>query len=184
MKIIDEKGKLFGKINVLDFLAILFLIYLTPVFYFGYKIFIKKQATPAVTAVPIEPVKIELELIFDFRNLDAKTLGVISVGDKEIDEKGQVIGEILRLEEPAFQTHKVNVGGKIRVKKDRELKHMLATLRVKPIYRLSRVYYKDKQIDYDSPINFITDKYTLEAIFISPVKSTPLKFKFPFVVER
>ena len=39
MRIIDEKGRLFGKINVIDFLVILFLISLTPMFYYGYKIF-------------------------------------------------------------------------------------------------------------------------------------------------
>lgn len=42
MKIIDEKGRLFGKINLIDFLAVLFLLSLTPMFYFGYKIYSKK----------------------------------------------------------------------------------------------------------------------------------------------
>jgi len=37
--IIDEKGKLFGKINIVDLLAILFFVGLTPIFYYGYKIF-------------------------------------------------------------------------------------------------------------------------------------------------
>ena len=37
MKFVDEKGKVFGKINLIDFLAILFLIGLTPIFYFGNK---------------------------------------------------------------------------------------------------------------------------------------------------
>lgn len=39
MKLIDEKGRLFGKINVIDFLVILSLISLTPMLYYGYKIF-------------------------------------------------------------------------------------------------------------------------------------------------
>lgn len=32
MKIIDEKGRLFGKINVIDFLVILFVVSLLPMF--------------------------------------------------------------------------------------------------------------------------------------------------------
>lgn len=36
MKIIDEKGRLFGKINVIDFLIIVFL---TPMLYFGYRLY-------------------------------------------------------------------------------------------------------------------------------------------------
>jgi len=43
MKIIDEKGRLFRRINVIDFLVILFLLCLAPMFYFGYKIFNKRQ---------------------------------------------------------------------------------------------------------------------------------------------
>lgn len=38
MKIIDEKGRLFGKINIIDFLVILFLLCILPGFYFGYQI--------------------------------------------------------------------------------------------------------------------------------------------------
>lgn len=38
MKIIDERGRLFGKINVIDLLAILFLASLVPMFNFGYRI--------------------------------------------------------------------------------------------------------------------------------------------------
>ncbi len=36
MKIVDEKGRLFGKINVIDFLVVLFLACLIAMFYFGY----------------------------------------------------------------------------------------------------------------------------------------------------
>lgn len=39
IKIIDERGKLFGIINAMDFLVILFLFFLTPMFYFGYTFF-------------------------------------------------------------------------------------------------------------------------------------------------
>ncbi len=42
LKIIDNQGRLFGKINIIDFIVLIFLLCLTPMFYFGYKIFIKK----------------------------------------------------------------------------------------------------------------------------------------------
>ena len=49
MKIIDEKGRLFGKVNIIDFLVLLFIFFLVPMFYFGYKLFSKKNiATPGV----------------------------------------------------------------------------------------------------------------------------------------
>ena len=46
MKIIDEKGRFFGKVNVIDFLVILFLFCILPAFYYGYKILSKKPLAP------------------------------------------------------------------------------------------------------------------------------------------
>ena len=43
MRIIDDKGRLFGKINIIDALVILFVLCLMPMFYFGYKIFNRAQ---------------------------------------------------------------------------------------------------------------------------------------------
>ena len=42
MNIIDDKGRLFGKINIIDFMVLLFILCLMPMFYFGYKIFNRK----------------------------------------------------------------------------------------------------------------------------------------------
>ncbi len=47
MKIIDGKGRLFGKINVIDFLAILFLLCLMRMFYFGYKLYVGNKKAEA-----------------------------------------------------------------------------------------------------------------------------------------
>lgn len=56
--LIDEKGRLFGKINLIDFLVIVFLLALTPMFWFGYKIFTKRPApTPAPT--PTQSISLE-----------------------------------------------------------------------------------------------------------------------------
>ena len=38
MRIIDEKGRIFGKINIIDFLAVVFLLCLIPMFYFGFRV--------------------------------------------------------------------------------------------------------------------------------------------------
>lgn len=36
IKLIDEKGRLFKKINIIDLLVVLFLVTLTPILYYGY----------------------------------------------------------------------------------------------------------------------------------------------------
>lgn len=43
MKIIDGKGRLFSKINIIDLLVILFLLSITPMFYFGYRIITQEK---------------------------------------------------------------------------------------------------------------------------------------------
>lgn len=45
MKIIDEKGRLFSKINIIDLLAVLFLLSLTPMVYFSYRIVTQKKSS-------------------------------------------------------------------------------------------------------------------------------------------
>ncbi len=50
--IIDEKGKLFGKINIIDLLVILVLIALSPMIYFGYRII--NQPLPVISKVEPE----------------------------------------------------------------------------------------------------------------------------------
>ena len=41
--IMDDKGRLFGKLNIIDFLVLIFLLSLTPMFYFGYKIYTRPK---------------------------------------------------------------------------------------------------------------------------------------------
>ncbi len=36
--LIDTKGRLFGKVNIIDFIVLLFLIGLIPMLYYGYKL--------------------------------------------------------------------------------------------------------------------------------------------------
>ena len=84
MKIIDEKGRLCGKINVIDFLAILFLFCLTPIFYLWYKISQHNQK-------PIldEPkASTDVDLYCKFIKVNPEIPKLIAIGDKEIDENG------------------------------------------------------------------------------------------------
>ncbi len=54
MKLIDEKGKIFGKINLIDFLVILFLIGLTPIFYLGNEVLSRKKIVKDFKKVSVQ----------------------------------------------------------------------------------------------------------------------------------
>lgn len=140
MKIIDERGRIFGKINVIDFSVILFLLALTPMFYFGNRIMAKK---PIVQNLFEEDVQINCQLI----RLSPDIAKIISTGDKEIDDKKRVIGEIVEL------------GASEPYKGDPMLKQRWARLELKAKPKGGELYYKDKIIDYDSELIFGTDKY-------------------------
>ena len=173
IRVIDEQGRLFGKLNLIDFLVILFFFYSSmQICFFGYKIINKKKIMdkPLPLELRINKLK-EINLNFVFYKLDPKVLNLISVGDKEIDNNGQVIGEILYLEKPEFFTYGVNVGGggKLNIK-DTTFKKMFAILRIKAEVRQDKLYYKDKRIMLNSLIDFKTDKYQAEAAYLSETK--------------
>ncbi|MFA5410278.1 MAG: DUF4330 domain-containing protein [Candidatus Omnitrophota bacterium] len=160
MKIIDEKGRLFGKINVIDFLVILFLLCLMPIFYFGCKAAFKKSAV-----IDGAGGFMELEINCRFAKIEPVTLVLISVGDKEFDKKNRVIGEIIWISQAKPHQYKFDMGtGTILIKEDPLLKDLDAKLKLKVEMRGSRLYYKDKQITVDSSFDFKTDKYALTAV--------------------
>ncbi|HDZ77092.1 MAG TPA: DUF4330 domain-containing protein, partial [Candidatus Omnitrophica bacterium] len=162
MKIIDEKGRLFGKINIIDFLVIVVFVCILPMFYYGYKIF-SKQSTQTVD----DPkVFTEIERYCKFIELEPEDLGLIIKGDKEIGEDGNIIGEIVWVGEPESYFYILDLGsGETIIKEDFNLKELLVKLKLRVGIRGGdTVYYKDKRFVVNSPIEFTTDKYSLAVI--------------------
>lgn len=173
MKIIDEKGRLFGRINVIDFLVLLFFLGLSPMFYFGYKIFNKKppSAAPA-PAVEAPKTVIETELDFILNKLNPETARLIAKGDREVDEKGEVIAEIISLGRALPVTYEIDTGNQQKlIKDDPLLKKIPALLKIKAEFKDNVLYYKGKPIKANSTIDFVSAKYKLEALY-PPVVNT------------
>ena len=166
MKIIDAKGRLLGKVNVIDFLAIIFLLSLTPMFYYGYKIFYKNPAATAMQGVQTQKEEfIETKLSFVFKKISPQVLSFISAGDKEINKDKEIVGEILSLGEASPYNYEVAIGSAKKAIADPLLKDLAVTLRIKAQLRQNSLYYKDKQISDNSTIDFVTDKYKVEALY-------------------
>jgi len=169
MKIIDDKGRLFGKINLIDFLIILFLLCLTPAFYFAYKILYKKPAStkpastkPAVKKGPEE----NLELYFILKGLDIDTLRLIAVGDKEMDEQGEVIAEILGLGIIEDSSYAINVGNYNTVMAlVSGKKQIYAKMRLRcHIENPGIVYFKGQRIKESQLVEFNMGKYKAKGV--------------------
>ena len=158
MKLIDEKGRLFGKINVIDFAVILFLLCLTPMFYFGYKIFNAKPVT-------VPEVYIETEVNCKFIKLKPEILKQIEVGDREKDASDATIGEITWLGNSKPYQHRIDIGaGNIEIREDPTLKELPVKLKLKASIDTNSIYYKRMKIFLNSPIEFMTNKYIISAI--------------------
>ncbi len=171
MRIIDEKGRLFGKINVIDFLVILFLLSLSPMFYFGYKIFNKKQSSQAVGESAAKEI-IETEAAFILTRIDPKTADMVSTADEEIDANGEVIGTIISLDKARPLVYEIDVGnGQELTQESPSMKEIPAILRLKAEMRDNTIYYKDKLIQINSAIDFKTGKYAVQALLVPPGNS-------------
>ncbi|MBL7196524.1 MAG: DUF4330 domain-containing protein, partial [Candidatus Omnitrophica bacterium] len=147
MKIIDEKGRLFGKINIIDFLVIIFLLSLTPMFYFANKIYTNDKPEVKEQVQPQE-LKDEFAIMINckFIKLKPEVARMISIGDKELDSDGNLIGQILSLGKLAPYSYEFDVGpNKKLIRKDPELQQVTVILKINSVIRGKNIYYKDKQ---------------------------------------
>ncbi|MFH0772265.1 MAG: DUF4330 domain-containing protein [Candidatus Omnitrophota bacterium] len=85
MRIIDDKGRIFGKINVIDFIIIFTLLCVLPAFYLGKKMLVLKKEIPAA-------VEKSIEIQVKFSNVTVELADVFREGDVERNPQGNVIG--------------------------------------------------------------------------------------------
>lgn len=176
MKIIDDKGRLFGKINIIDFLIILFLLHSSLAVYSVNKTISKKPVAvvenpvleePAVEKPIVEDSELVMELNCKFIKVKPEILKLISVGDKEINKNGISIGEILWVGEVEPHQYKIDIGaGRSQIIEDLVLRDLSARVRIKTEMKGNMLYYKDKQIIINSSFNFKTEKYILSGVII------------------
>lgn len=161
MGFLDDKGRLFGKVNVIDFLVVLFLCFFIPVLFFSYKISKKKPAVSAEYA--------DAEIECTFAKVDPHVAERIAVGDTEKDKDGVSLAEIVWVGESKPYTHKFNLGGgQSFFREDSGLKEVPVKLKlIKPEIRNGEVLYKNKRVLVGSPIEFKTEAYALTATTVT-----------------
>lgn len=160
MKIIDENGRLFSKINVIDFLGLLLFLSCISIFYFGYN---KLGQKSEFVTKPKEYVEIELRC--RIVKINPAILNSISVGDKEFSKDGDPTGEIIWLGESKPYESKLNIGpDSFIVNKNKQFKELPAIIKIKARIggdQEDLLFYKNKQIVLNSSFEFKTVKYSL-----------------------
>lgn len=94
MKIIDGKGRLFGKLNIIDFFVLALLVFFIPVSYFGYKIIVKKPLDATKLVDNTETILFTVRVY----NLAPEIVKIITPGDlqilKVLDERRHVYAAV------------------------------------------------------------------------------------------
>jgi hypothetical protein len=163
MKLIDEKARLFGKINVIDLLVVVFLISLIPMIYAVHKLPNKiANIRPPKAELPWQPKGFTVTVNSIFGRLRPEILKKISVSDKDFDSDGKLVAEIVKIGQPAAYTYGFMVGTTMElVRKDPELLQIPVTLKLYPVVINKNIYYKGRQILADGNLDFSTKQYSV-----------------------
>ncbi len=164
MKIIDEKGRVFGKINIIDFIVVLFLVFLMPMFYFGYKILNSKK-----NVVVIEQ-KRTIQVEVKFSNVLLEVANVVKEGDVARDPAGDVIGTLIKIvtnESPkSYLLDSKDNQFVIIPNPYSQSRDMLAILDLKCAQQGRALYFDTYVIKIGNPILFPTDLYVIQGTIV------------------
>ncbi len=162
MKIVDEKGMIFGKINVVDFIVILFLLFLTPTIYFGQKMLGSKKP---------QKEEIAIQVGVKFLNVLVELADVMKEGDVKKDSAGRVVGTLTKIvsrESPAIFSLSVK-DSQFVMSPDTysQSRDIIAELNLKCREQDGALYFDTYVIKIGSPILFSTDLYDIQGTIIS-----------------
>lgn len=164
MKIIDDQGRFLGKINVIDLLVILFLLCMLPLFSLGHRLLINRRVSL------VEKTKVVAEKVIPFTlvNIKPEVLGLIAVGDKEVNELGEEIGKITWIGEVQPSKRIVNLGRDENLTiTDPTTRELPVKIKIKAEIKENKLLYKKDPIAIDCPVRFKTNKYSVSAVYLS-----------------
>lgn len=168
MKIIDERGRVFGKINIIDFTVILFLVLIMPMFYYGQRFFRKPVATVRNN--------IWLEVTVKFTGISPEATALLRDGDVELCGSDKPIGILKKIisiknTEMSFfnpnENRMVVVGDPLR-------RDIVAVFDLDCFIQLGTPYYKidDYPIRVGNVVGFYSDRYVILGQIIDLKKSS------------
>lgn len=193
MKFIDERGKLFGKVNIIDFFVILFLLSFIPMIYFGYKVILAqdmiKEDNQIMVKVRFPEIIPELITVIENNDYESGPAGnkigyvyeilsvepakLLALTDVITDETLKSLDDILDRED--FETNRADIlrltkylteDKSIRLIDHPTRKDIVMELYLKYSDRKGSMYYKNSPIKIGNPIIFSTDLYTISGIII------------------
>lgn len=156
-KIIDQKGRIFGTINVIDLSVILVLLSFIPIVFIGYKVILGGKAEDT------KWVSVRIKLT----EIDPEFSDVISKGDVEKDSFGKTIGKLASISSVKASKVWVIADNKMLTTIDHPVKKDILVDADILCTRQGRIfYYKSVPVKIGSTIIFATDLYNLSGLII------------------
>ena len=182
MKLIDEKGRLFGVVNIIDLAVILLLLSFIPMFYIGHRFFFlipeqiaeqqrqeelrqqeaaseqKRQQAEARQARRV-PATVYTDVIF--KELQPDVANLISVGDVEKNSDGGIVGEIIEVgdveKDHSLIYFGVDAGGNATLLKmpNPDKREVICKMRMQGYFLDRTFYYKGNILAGDTEYNTI-----------------------------
>lgn len=125
MKLIDEKGRLFGKVNIVDFLILALIVAIIPAFVYTYKILGKTPIPVSYTWVKVEAVVFTIP----------EVVRLIKPGDISFDEFGNTDARLVKI-----------------LKKDDAYAQRIKNSMIKQLNKVGKVYEIDTRYAYRVPL--------------------------------
>lgn len=151
----DEKGRVFGKINLLDLTAVIMIISLLPMAYFGHKALSRKDGRAA------NWVEVEVKLF----NVIPEVVSALKEGDEEFDAGGALTGRIEKIVsiKPAEVLVDFN-GSTVIASEHPSKKDVLIRLKMLCVKRAGVLFHNGAQIKIGNEIVVSTDLYNVKGI--------------------
>ncbi|MBI2026975.1 MAG: hypothetical protein HYS98_04120 [Deltaproteobacteria bacterium] len=179
LKTVYSRAKFLKKLNILDVLIILNVFFLIPMFYFGYKMYMKAHQTSLGILMGSSAVTFyQVQIPCLFLKVNSELLKKMAIGDVEKNETGEVIGEIVLLKKPQPYTEIQRFGRHtyiyyLPLVSPENLSQIPAVLNLTVFKHNSYPFYKNKKylVKPKQLLDFKTDQYELSCMV------TDLNFK-------
>ena len=158
MRVIDDKGRIFGRINVIDFAIVAFALMFIPMAYFGYKAF-RAGYGPGQRWVEVEA---------KFSELEPELAAVIIKGDVADDIFNKKCGEVLEIKETKPSEVALLVDNRsMAILSHPYKKDVRVLLNILCAKKAGILFYNESPVRIGGMLDFSTDLYTVNGKVLS-----------------
>ena len=160
--IIDKKGKLFGKINIIDLLVILVIIF------FAFNAF---STTNEIENQEITESENALMTV-EFEEVHSNFLNVVEIGDLVRDSvRGFVLGEIVEVHSESYKEMVTTTDGKVEYKEIPGKYNIQVILEIQGVFDGNGVLVESKRYYIGSETRIKTEDYVTDAFVLDITKN-------------